>query len=267
MAEVARLDQLMSHYNADSGLSRLVREARRGTAVVEPDLFQVIQTALTFSRSSGGAFDITIAPLLKAWKQAYAAGRPASAAELTRAAACVGFEQIETRPPDRIRFTSDCVELDLGGIGKGYAVDRALAVLRAAGIRHALVSAGGSSIGAIGAPPGRAGWPVSIGTPAGRMLMLRDRTLSTSQQNHAAPPLEESAPGEIIDPHRRAPIRNAGIVTVVGPSAAEADAMSTTLLLLSIEHGKALLARFPGTSAVWLAPSGAPERMYGPPLW
>ena len=99
-----------------------------------------------------------------------ARGRPRSRPTPRSATArrCVGYEKIETSAPDRIRFRSDCVEIDLGGIGKGYAVDRAIAVLKAAGIRHALVNAGGSSIAAIGAPPGTKGWPVRLGARAGQ---------------------------------------------------------------------------------------------------
>jgi thiamine biosynthesis lipoprotein len=250
MQEIVRLDQVMSHYKADSNLSRLNREGGRGFVLVEPSLFEVIHESIRFSGYSGGAFDVTIAPLLRTWTDAYSEGRRPSASEISTARRCVGYEKIETAAPDRIRFRSDCVELDLGGIGKGYAVDRAIAVLESAGIRHALVNAGGSSIASIGAPPGTNGWPVTVG--ARKILLLRDSSMSTSQQN-----------GEILDPRTGSPAEMRMAVSVVTRSGTAADALSTTLVIIPIEEGVKLLDRFPGTSAVWISADGDVHATYG----
>jgi thiamine biosynthesis lipoprotein len=258
MEEIFRLDRVLSHFKADSDLSKLNREGRHGFVSVEPSLFEVIQQSMAFSQGSGGKFDVTIAPLLRTWKEAHEEGRKPSAAEIALAGRCVGYEKIELQAPDRIRFRSDCVELDLGGIGKGYAVDRGIAVLKAAGIRRALINAGGSSIGAIGAPPRLNGWPVRVGARvSGReILLLQDGSMSTSQQNLVDHVFEPSQFGEILDPQAGAPIQGRGSVSVVAPSATVSDALSTTLLLLSAEEGVRLLAGFPQVSALWISFDG-----------
>ena len=250
MQEIVRLDQVMSHYKADSNLSKLNREGSSGFVVVDSSLYEVIEESISFSRRSGGRFDVTIAPLLKVWKEAEAQGRRPAASEIAEARHCVGYEKIALRPPNRIRFRSNCVQLDLGGIGKGYAVERAIAILRSEGIRHALVNAGGSSITSIGAPPGQRGWPVSVG--ASSALVLRDSSTSTSQQN-----------GEILDPRTGSPIEIAMAVTVVTRSATAADALSTSLLMYAIEDRAQLLDQFPGVSAIWVSPAGAVQATYG----
>jgi thiamine biosynthesis lipoprotein len=251
--EVDRLDRILSHFKPDNDLARLVREGRGVFVSVDRDLFEVIQESVRVSRLSAGKFDVTIAPLLKTWKRAFAEGRDPSEQEIAAARRCVGYEKIETREPDSIRFSSDCVEIDLGGIGKGFAVDRATAVLAAAGITRALVNAGSSSIAAIGAPPDRSGWPVSLAT--GTMLPLRDASISTSQQ-----PTEGL--GETLDPQAASPARSRMAVSVVARRATLSDALSTTLLMLSIEEGRTLLSQFGDANAYWVSANGKVEAVY-----
>ncbi len=254
--EIVRLDQVMSHFNADSDLSRLVRDGRSSAVSVEPSLFEVIQESLMFSRRSGGKFDVTIAPLLKTWTKAHAEGREPSALEISQARRCVGYENIEASAPDRIRLRSDCVEIDLGGIGKGYAVDRAIDVLKAAGIRHALINAGSSSIASIGTPPDRQGWPVLLNAlvTGHQILLLRDRSISTSEQGPSR---------ETLDPQTGAPTESKLTVSVVAPSATVSDALSTTLLMLPLEEGRKLLAQFADVSALWMTSTGELKAAYG----
>jgi FAD:protein FMN transferase len=256
MEEIVRLDQVMSHFKTDSDLSRLVRDGRRGVVSVEPSLFEVIQESLMFSRRSSGKFDVTIAPLIRTWTNAHAQGRNPSADEISNARRCVGYEKIEASAPDRIRLRSDCVEIDLGGIGKGYAVDRAIGVLKAAGIRHALVNAGSSSIASIGSPPDRHGWPVLLNARVGghQILLLRDRSISTSEQ---------SPSGEILDPQTGAPAGSKLAVSVVAPSATVSDALSTTVLMLPLEDAMKLLPQFDNVSALWMTRTGELKAAYG----
>jgi thiamine biosynthesis lipoprotein len=263
MDEIVRLDRVMSHYKADSNLSRLNREGGSGFVAVEPSLYYVIQESIRFSRESEGAFDVTVAPLVRKWKEAHAEGRTPTVGEIADARKCVGFEKLQIEAPDRIRLRAACVEIDLGGIGKGYAVDRAIAILRAAGIERGLINAGGSSITSIGAPPGARGWPVTVGSR--KVLMLRDMSLSTSQQN-----------SEIIDPRSGRPAAVSGAnpthqayrthqmaINVVAETATAADALSTTLLIVPLEEGIRLLERFPGTSAIWISPGGDVHATHG----
>ena len=254
--EIARLDRVLSHFTPDSDLSKLVRDGRHRFVKVDPSLFEVLQESIEFSRRSGGKFDVTIGPLVRTWREAREDGRPPTVAAVAEAARCVGYGKIETRAPGLVRLNSDCVEIDLGGIGKGYAVDRAIALLNAAGIRHAVVNAGSSSIAALGAPPGRDGWPVRLNAPVSgqRMLLLRDGSISTSEQS----PL-----GEIVDPDRRSPADSRLSVSVVAPTAMLSDALDTTLLMLSTGDGVKLLDQFPGVSALWISEDGELRSSYG----
>lgn len=256
--EVVRLDAVMSHYKADSELSRVNREARRGFVAVEPGLYEVLERSLAVSRASDGRFDVTVAPVIRAWKQALEQGREPSAEEIERARRCVGYRHLELRPPHEVRFGLDCLELDLGGIGKGFAVDRAMAIIEAAGIRHAVVNAGGSTIAAVGAPPGLEGWPVALEAPAGgrRTLLLRGEAVSTSRQQLRSLPFGRGAFGEIVEPGAAAPTSRDETITVVARDATSADALSTALLLMPAGEGRQLLGRFAALAGLWIAPGG-----------
>lgn len=257
--EVVRLDRVMSHYDAGSELARVHRDARMQAIRVDASLYDVVRLSLDMSRRTGGKFDVTIAPLLATWKTAESEGRRPDDTEIARSHRCVGYEKIELTPPDRIHLRSDCVALDLGGIGKGYAVDRALGILKRAGIRNAIVNAGGSSIAAIGAPPGRDGWPVLLSGAVDerRALLLRDTSLSTSQQD------PERAIGDVVDPLAGTPIESRMTAIVVSRSAMLADALSTTMLMLPVDEGMRLLAEFGEVSALWISPGGELYSTYG----
>ena len=257
--EVVRLDALMSHFNPESELSRLNRQASDRAVPVDASVFDILERSVAMSRRSGGRFDVTIAPLLKVWKRQAEDGRVPSATAIATARECVGSQYLELSPPNFVRFRSPCLELDLGGIGKGYAVDTAMAVLRAAGIQHATINAGGSSIAAIGTPPGRNGWPVRIGgvRRAGRALLLRDSSISTSQQD----PSDVSR--SIVDARNGARPEPSLTVSVVTPDATLADALSTTLLMMSVQDGKNLLGGFDDVSALWVTASGELNASYG----
>jgi thiamine biosynthesis lipoprotein len=164
-----------------------------------------------------------------------------------------------------VQLDSDCLSIDFGGIGKGYAVERAMRILEEAGIAHAVINAGQSSIAAIGHPPDREGWLVTAG-PSGSGLgeiELRDSSLATSRQ--ARVPLGGGGRGYggIIDPARGRPVESSTMVVVRAASATEADALSTTLMLLSVEEGRRLLAGFPGASALWISADGGVVSRHG----
>src|SRR6202020_3512169 len=165
LQEIVRMDDLMSNYKPESALSRLNRSAHFQTQKVPPDLYRVIELAVQFSRLSGGKFDISVAPLVNLWKAALSGDSMPSPSQRQQAEKCVGYEKIELTPPDQITFRSSCMQLDLGAIGKGYAVDRAGEMLHSSGIRNALIDSGGSTILALGSPPGQRGWLVHLRDP------------------------------------------------------------------------------------------------------
>lgn len=256
--EVVRLDGVMSNYKPESELSRLNRTAHSQPVRVSRELYEVIEQSLFYSRISDGQFDISVGPVVDLWKAALA-GRPSPTADEQAAALrCVGYQKIELTPPDRVQFNSDCMRLDLGAIGKGYAVDRAAELIRASGIRRAYIDAGGSTIYALGAPPAANAWNVRLRDPSGKLdpkTALMDNSVSTSEQS-AASMLERDAPGHLVLPSTGKPVHTRYAVSVTSASATASDALSTTLLLLGPTKGGALLRTLHNVSAIWIDSDG-----------
>jgi FAD:protein FMN transferase len=184
--EVRRLDSLLSNYKPRSEWSEVNRDAATGPVRVSPELYQLIEACIGYSRASEGAFDITVGPLLKIWGFYKGSGRLPHRAEIRGALTRVGYRNLQLDPPNStIRFLRDGVEIDPGGIGKGYAVDRLVDLLKERGIRSALVSAGGSSIYGLGAPPNERAWKINIRHPRGGQqivgeISLHNLSMSTS---------------------------------------------------------------------------------------
>ena len=164
--EIDRLDRQMSNYQPESELSALNRHAARRAVLVEPKLFQLIADSVRTSEETGGAFDITVGPLMKAWGFFRGQGRVQSPSELGTVLKHVGYRHLKLDRAQRtVAFDAEGIELDLGGIAKGYAVDVAAEILRADGVERALVSSGTSSVYALGAPPDEPGWRITLRDP------------------------------------------------------------------------------------------------------
>ena len=256
--EIVRLDNVMSNFKPESDLSRMNREAHFHAVRIPADLYQVIETSLAYSRLSDGEFDVSVGPVVDLWKAVLAGGATPTAAHLAQARSCVGFEKIELIAPDQIELHSDCMRIDLGSIGKGYAVDRAVAILRSNGIEQAYIDAGGSTIYGLGTPPEGDGWLVHLRDPSNRLdpqLKLISNSVSTSEQS-AASTLTGDAPGHIVVPDSGKPLRTRYAVSVTAKSATDSDALSTTLLLLGPKKGAALVARLKDVTAIWVSADG-----------
>ena len=258
LAEIVRLDHVLSHYNPESDLSQLLRAGWGRLVTVDPALYDALSQSLEISRRSGGSFDVTVGPLVRIWEAAQAQGRAPSPEAIGRVKRCVGYEQVQLVGPDRVQLDSDCLSIDFGGIGKGYAVERAMRILEGAGIAHAVINGGQSSIAALGHPPDRAGWPVIEGPNGSGLgeIELRDSSLSISRQARVPLGSGERGYGGIIDPAGGRPVQSSTTVVVKAASATHADALSTTLVLLSIDEGRRLLDGFPRASARWISADG-----------
>lgn len=258
--EIDRVDRLLSNYRRDSPLSRLNREAARGPVAVEPELFAFLADCLRWSRESDGAFDVTVGPLMKAWGFFRDEGRLPDERALELARESVGYRHVLLdEDAGTVRFDRDGVELDPGGIGKGYAVERAVAVLRGLGVASALVNLGGSSIYGLGAPPGRAAWVLGVQDPSepaktALSVSLRDRALSVS--GGYARFFEQGGVryAHVMDPRSGRPVQGVLGVAVLTAGATEGDALDNVLFVQGVERSRATLARFPPAEAFFFLP-------------
>jgi thiamine biosynthesis lipoprotein len=257
--EVVRLDGMMSDYKPESELSRMNRTAHVQPVRISRELYDVIEQSLFYSRLSDGQFDISVGPVVDLWKAALADGPVPPAEELAAALRCVGYQKIELIPPDRIQFHSDCMRLDLGSIGKGYAVDRVVELLKERNLHCAYIDAGGSTIYALGAPPGANAWNVRLRDPSNRLapqIRLMNNSVSTSEQSSPSLLQGGDAPGHIVLPGTGKPLQTRYTVSVSAPSATASDALSTTLLLLGPAKGAALVKTLHDVSAIWINSDG-----------
>jgi thiamine biosynthesis lipoprotein len=257
-AEIVRLDAVMSNYKPESDLSRLNRNGHFHAEQVPEDLYRVIEESLKYSRISGGKFDITVGPLVDLWKAALRGERTPTEEEQEKLRTCVGYEKVELIPPDRVELHSPCMRIDLGSIGKGYAVDRAVEVLRANGIQNALVDAGQSTIYGMGAPPGQRAWEVHLRDPSNGVdpvVMLKENSVSTSEQTSPSV-LGNGAAGHIIDPATGKPLETKYALSIVAKTGTASDALSTTLLLMGPEKGRPIVEKIADAAAIWVSADG-----------
>jgi thiamine biosynthesis lipoprotein len=258
--EIDRLEDQLSVFRPDSEVSRLNQRAAQGAVPLEKRLFELLQQAAQLHAATDGAFDITTGALTKVWGFHRREGRLPSDAELAATRARMGMQHVVLDPAQRtVRFLVPGLEINLGSIGKGYALDRAAAILRDEfGIRDALLSGGQSSILALGtAGEGQGGWEVGIRhpwKPARRLtrLVVRDRAVATSAASfqhfeHAGRKL-----GHLLDPRTGWPAEGLASATVLAPTAAEADALATAFFILGVEKAHACRENHPEVGALLL---------------
>jgi len=260
---VDRIDRLMSHYKAASPLSRINRDAAQHPVTVEPELFDFIADALRYHRDSDGAFDITVGPLMKAWGFFRGEGRMPSENELADARRHVGGVHVTLdSASSTIAFDEPGVELDLGGIAKGYAVDRVVALLKRRQIAAALVSAGGSTIYALGAPPRADRWEVALQDPidARRVaftIPLKDRALSVAGSSEKAFEAGGVRYSHIMDPRTGRPAQGVLSVAVLASSGTAGDALDNAFFVLGPERSRAYLNRLHDTEVIFFMPDAS----------
>jgi len=184
--EARRLDALLSNYRPESEWSKINREAAEHPVAVSKELFDLLVACVEYSRSSEGAFDITVGPLMNVWGFYKGTGHLPQPGEVKHALAQLGYKNLLLDVGNRtIAFAKPGMDLDPGGVGKGYAVDKMVEILKKDGIRTALVSGGGSSIYGLGAPPDEPGWKIQIKNPYNEFqhvadVTLKNESLSTS---------------------------------------------------------------------------------------
>ncbi len=229
-AELRRLDHMLSNYRPDSEWSEVNGSAAEHPVKISQELFDLLSECLEYSRQSEAAFDITVGPLVKAWGFYNGRGRFADDVAIHEALGRVGYANILLDSTNRtVRFARAGVEMDPGGIGKGYAVDCMIGVLKRNGIERALVSAAGSSIYALGKPPGQDGWPVMIDDPMKTdhfavKFMIKDESLSTSGSTRKFFRSNGQVYGHILDPRTGYPVHGGLLVAVTAPRTLDSEA-------------------------------------------
>lgn len=253
LAEIVAAEALLSTYRVTAQLAQINARAFREPVRVAPVVFELLRQAREGSRRTGGAFDPTVGALVRAWRE-IPASDPHWADQLAAARESTGWRHVELNPESlTIRFQVAGVRLDLGGVGKGWALDRAVEALREAGVTRALLHGGTSSVVALGAPPNTPAWRIQLGTetsPSGGgsepaspaspfnqpVFLLHDTSLSVSAtwgRLHHDP--RGGLQGHVIDPRTGEPVPGPRRAVVVGPLAMETDLLSTALLVAGTE--------------------------------
>ncbi len=271
-AELKKVDKLMSDYKSDSEVSEVNRDAFKRAVKVSKSTFEVLQKSVEFSRLSEGAFDITIAPLTELWRSAAEVNSVPSEAELAVARSKVGYEKLFLDANEMtVRFAVEGMKLDLGGIAKGYAIDRAIEAMQAGGAVGGMVDVGGD-IRCFGKPPrGKKTWRIGLENPAesrgsdqnlsagaGTILLilkLNNAAVATSGGYHRFVLVEGKKYSHIMDRDTGASAQGMSSVTIISQSAINADALATTVSVMGPEKGLALIEKTPQTEAILITPS------------
>lgn len=236
--ETARLEDQLSLYRPTSEIARVNARAHLEPVRVSPELFALLQHAQQLHRETNGAFDITIGPLMRCWNFMGGSGALPDPAALAEARTKVGMDLMQLDGLT-VRFARPGVMLDLGAIGKGYAIERAAELLREAGVTSAILHGGTSTVFAIGQPLDAEAWKIALELPPGNsasppaplaVISLRDESLSVSAVWGKSFQSGTKTFGHVLDPRTGEPADRAVLAAVITRSATESDALSTALL-------------------------------------
>ena len=261
-AAIRAVDERFSNYKGDSELTALNATAAGGAQPISPEMALVLREAMAWGDRSDGAFDCTVGPLMRAWGFFKRAGRIPAPEDLRHARSITGWAHLRFDPEaSTLAYDSPGVELDFGAIAKGYAVDRAIGVLRDRGVQNALVDAGGN-FSAIGTPDQRPYWRIGIRHPLRRDALLADLDfgdagIATSGGYENYFDADGKRYVHIIDPRTGYPVEGMLSTTIVAPTAMVADALSTVTFVLGVEVSLPLIESLPDTECVLV--SGHPD--------
>jgi thiamine biosynthesis lipoprotein len=265
-AELRNVDALMSDYKSDSEISRINRDGYREPVKVSGATFEVLQRAIHFSELSDGEFDVTVGPLVDLWRSAAEANSVPTEAELQQARSKVGYEKLLLDANEMsVRFGTDGMRLDLGGIAKGYAIDKAIEAMHKEGAIGGMVDIGGD-IRCFGVPTkGKAHWLIGLQDPnkaedwlaAGEtslVLKLRDEAIATSGDYRRFVLIDGEKYSHILDTRTGRGSKGLSSVTIICRNAIDADALATAVSVMGPEKGLALIEKLPGVEAVLISP-------------
>ena len=252
-ARVASLNAIMSDYQSTSELMRLCAKAGGPAVRVSDDLLAVLVRARKVSAESGGAFDVTVGPVVRLWREARKTKKLPDPKQLAAARALVGYEFMEIDEKAKtVRLKKERMRLDLGGIAKGYAADEMLRVLARHGLTRALVAAGGD-IAVADAPPDKPGWTVAIAPvdakkEGPRYLTLTRAAVSTSGDAEQHVEIDGKRYSHIVDPRTGLGLVGRMSATVVAPDGLTSDSLTKVVAILGAKKGFAILDTYKGAS-------------------
>lgn len=258
-AAVARLEAQISTFSPNSAVSQLNAHAGQGPRSVPPEVADLLMQSRRYWQQTHGTFDITIGPLLHAWSSAGTTQSLPSPTVLRRVQTKVGSDKISILADGRVALATTGMALDLGGIGKGYALDQAVRELKTHGVTNALLDFGQSSIWALGQPDDASHWRLLVQRPDGQkvgVVSLRDQALSISASFSQQFTIQGQRYGHILDPRTGQPLQRDILACVIAPSTTQAEALSKALLILGEKEGIALLEHLPGVEGLLNEASG-----------
>jgi thiamine biosynthesis lipoprotein len=268
-AEIEKVDKLMSYHRSSSEISELNRDGFARAVKVSKSTYEVLEKSIEFSKLSNGAFDVTVGPLVDLWHSAEEANSLPDDTELQQARSKVGYDKLILDANETsVRFAVKGMRVDLGGIAKGYAIDKAVEAMRKGGATGGMVVIGGE-IRCFGLPPaGQNKWRIGLQDPdkakdgfdAGTPLLvlnLTDAAAATSGHYRRFVTIEGKRYSHIVAPESGHSSESLASVTVICPSATDADALSTAVTVMGKEKGLALIEQMPGVEAILITP--APE--------
>ena len=264
---IERLEEQLSVYRESSELSTINRKAAAEPVSVETNLFALLRRCREWHQASEGAFDVTAGPLIKAWGFFQRQGGVPTDAALAEALAKTGMDRVSLDKDRRtIQFQAPGMEINLGAVGKGYALDSVARRLKRVSYRSLLMGAGSSSVLAVGSPPWDDAWTVDLRHPNDRsrpiaLVRLADAAISTSgvaEQHFTA---EGKRFGHILDPRTGRPVEGMLQASALAENAAEAEALSTAVFVNGIDWTDAYCRRHPEVGALLLPESRSDLRM------
>ena len=258
--EMGRMDRIMSNYKKDSELSRLNRNAVKAPVPCGAELLDVIEKSQYYSELSDGAFDITISPFVALWGFFDEKGHIPPNKEIDRLLPAVSYKNIvisksvDPKKPSTVFLKNTQTQIDLGAIGKGYAVDKALEIIKNFGIDNACVNLGGN-IYVLGASAGKNAWKIGVQHPRNKdeilgYLELKNEATATSGDYERFFEIKGNRYSHIINPKTGMPVNGIIAVTIVAPTGTEVDALSTSVFVLGHEKGMELIKKIPNAEAM-----------------
>ncbi len=265
-AEITKVDELMSDYKEDSEISEVNRAGFKRAVKVSESTYEVLQKAVGFSKLTGGAFDVTVGPLVDLWRSAEEMNSVPSDAEFTEVRSRVGYDKLLLDSNEMsVRFAAEGMRLDLGGIAKGYAIDRAVEAMQKEGALGGMVDIGGD-IRCFGAPPeGKERWRIGLqdsravgdGLGQGQILMvleLTDAAVATSGDYQRSVFIGGQRYSHIIDTETGYGSDELTSVTIIGKNALEVDVLATAVSVVGVEEGLGLIEGRPDNEAILVTP-------------